>query len=904
MENAQRVSLRGNVHRRAIPQNDVGAIEPNFPVQGITLHLAPSAQQQAALDTLLTEQQDPASANFHKWLTPEQFADRFGASSADVAKLTGWLESQGFAVDHAARGRNAIVFSGTAAQVASAFQTPIHRFRDRGETHYANVAEPALPVPLANIVGLIGGLDDFFPTPASKPQLKPSPEFNAADGSHRLAPDDLALIYDVAPLYASGIDGTGQSIVVVGTSRASLSDLRAFRSTFNLPPLVPTLVLVPGFADPGVSATAGETALDLQWTGAIARGAAITYVYSTSIVAAIAYSIDQNLAPVMSVSFVLGCEQDNSPSFLSAIQNLARQANAQGITWVNGSGDAGAAGCEFQGTALGQNGSNLTVPAGIPEVTVVGGTQFDDSGGTYWNPTNDANGASAMGYIPERAWNDTPASHVLLATGGGTSTFFFKPLWQVGQGVPTDGFRDSPDVALSAASHDPFFVYYGGGPASAYGTSASTPVFAGMVALLNQAVAPKAGQAGLGNINPMLYRMAQTFPAAFHDITTGDNVVPCAAGSTGCSVGSYGYAAAPGYDQATGLGSVDLNLLVHQWSTLLVGTTAGSSLQISVNQNPVYQGTPDANGFSWFVTFTVNNEGSGSATLTSFAIGGVNHLNYFANTNIPGQGSITASVGFKGVLNTSLLFGFSGFDATGQPWGQLLTLPFVAAAPIPGVTGVANAASFQTIFAPGMQMAVFGSEFISEAPQAASAVPLLTYMDHFYATINNVPVPLYYVSPGQVNVQIPYETQPGPATLLVVSADGFKSSTYHFGVSSSAPGIFADGNGFTVPFRTGTRGQTLILFITGEGQVSPALATGESPPATTPVFQLPRPRLSAKMTIGGVDAPIQFIGIPSGLVGVTQVNFQIPPDAPLGDQPVIVTIGTVDSAPAKITVTP
>jgi uncharacterized protein (TIGR03437 family) len=176
-------------------------------------------------------------------------------------------------------------------------------------------------------------------------------------------------------------------------------------------------------------------------------------------------------------------------------------------------------------------------------------------------------------------------------------------------------------------------------------------------------------------------------------------------------------------------------------------------------------------------------------------------------------------------------------------------------------------------------------------------------MGRFYASINGVPAPLYYVSPSQVNIQIPYETQPGLATLTVISTDGSKTATYNFTVSGAAPGIFADGNGFTVPFRSGARGQTLILFITGEGLVSPSLRTGASPSATTPIADLPAPLLAAKLTIGGVDTPIQFIGIPSGLVGVTQVNFQVPATAPLGDQPVVVTIGTVSSSPAKLTVT-
>jgi uncharacterized protein (TIGR03437 family) len=902
LENAQRVTLRGNLHPRAISRNDLGPVEPGFALEGLTLHLAPTSAQQADLQTLLAQQQDPGSPHFHKWLTPEEYADRFGASPADVSKISAWLESRGFAVDHTARARNQIVFAGTADQVAAAFQTSIHRFRDdsRNTTRYANTSEPSVPAALSNLVTVIRGLDDFAPSPAAHP------EYNALNGSHELAPDDLATIYDINPLYKSGIDGTGQKIVVIGQSRANLTDLQTFRTVFGLPLQIPKLILVPGYPDPGFSASSVEAALDLQWAGAIARNASVTYVYSTSALTAITYAVDQNLAPVMSVSFLLGCEQDNSPALLLLVQSIAQQANAQGITWVNGSGDSGAAGCDPQDSPVAQNGAAVPFPGGIPEVTSVGGSQLDDSGGAYWNASNGAAGGSAISYIPERAWNDTAAAHVLSGGGGGSSTFFFKPPWQTGPGVPSDLYRDAPDVALLAGSKTPYLIYYGGSQIGVWGTSAATPVFAGMLALVNQVVAANTGQTGLGNINPMLYRIAQSAPGAFHDITAGDNFVPCAASTPNCSQNFFGYSAGLGYDRVTGLGSPDLNVLVQQWSTQAPASGAGKAVVVvSASKNPVYQQAPDALGYTWQITFTLREEAGVGATVTSFTIDGVQHLSYFSQTSLAPFGSTSVGIGFTRINSSgTVTFAFSGVDAGGAAWTQGETASFVGPPPVPSVTGIANAASFQNSFAPGMQMAVFGSQLTDTAAQSAAAVPLLSYMDHFYAAVNGVLAPLYYVSAAQVNVQIPYETQPGPATLTVISADGFKIATYNFTVSPAAPGIFADGNGFTVPSRTGARGQTLILFITGEGQVSPALATGTSPDPSTPVSALPKPRLLPRMTIGGVDTPIQFIGIPSGLVGVTQVNFQIPATAPLGDQPVIVTIGNVDSMPAKITVTP
>jgi uncharacterized protein (TIGR03437 family) len=131
-----------------------------------------------------------------------------------------------------------------------------------------------------------------------------------------------------------------------------------------------------------------------------------------------------------------------------------------------------------------------------------------------------------------------------------------------------------------------------------------------------------------------------------------------------------------------------------------------------------------------------------------------------------------------------------------------------------------------------------------------------------------------------------------------------QTDSYAFKVFPSAPGIFVGPGQATVPFASGIRGKTLTLFITGEGEVSPPLPTGASPTAGTPAAGLPKPKLPVSMTIGGVKADIVFIGIPSGLVGTTQINFTVPAKAPLGVQPVVVTVGGVASPPANFTVNP
>jgi uncharacterized protein (TIGR03437 family) len=152
-----------------------------------------------------------------------------------------------------------------------------------------------------------------------------------------------------------------------------------------------------------------------------------------------------------------------------------------------------------------------------------------------------------------------------------------------------------------------------------------------------------------------------------------------------------------------------------------------------------------------------------------------------------------------------------------------------------------------------------------------------------------------------LNIQIPYETPVGNA-ILNVDNNG-QVAAYAFSVSDSAPGIFVGGGSALVPTASASRGQTLMLFMTGEGDVYPWLATGVAPTPDIPVDQLPAPRLSYSMTVGGVPVTPVFIGIPYFLVGVTQINFTIPQSVPLGPQPVVVTVGDNSSDPAWLTVT-
>ncbi len=895
--------MTGHVHPAARAANDLGAVEPSFPLNGVTILLKRTAAQQSDLDQLLSQQRDPTSPNFRQWLTPEEYGARFGATSSQIDQITAWLAAQGFTGIQVARSRTFVTFNGTAAQASTAMHTQIHRYLVNGRTHFANATAPSLPASIASITSGFVGLHDFHLQPRLKSPSTPA--MTSGSGAHQIAPDDFAAIYDVAPLYAAGIDGTGQSIAVVGQTDIDTSDIQSFRSKFNLsaPNLQKTLVR--GSANPGISSgDLPEADLDIEWAGAVARNATIVYVYSDDVIKSLNYAVDQNIAPVISMSYG-GCEpQDliDLPSF----QATAQQANAQGQTWIAASGDNGAGDCEDQGALVAQDGLAIDIPSGIPEVTGMGGTVLNDNGGSYWSATNTANGASALSYIPELAWNDTPNGGGLAATGGGASVFFPRPSWQTGNGVPNDSARHVPDLSFSAsADHDGYYVFSAGRGGVFGGTSVAAPTMAGVVALLNHYLINQGVQtkAGLGNINPALYRLAQLGGGVFHDVSGGTNDVPCVAGSPDCSGGSFGLSAGAGYDSVTGLGSVDAFNLAKQWTS---ARAVNSAVVPSIDQNPVFKQPPDAAGNPWHFTLTLTEEAGIATTLTGFSIDGVDYTSQIASlfhsAAIPAGGSISATIGLNNVaVPKTVTFAFTGADAGGNTWSQQLAVPFQGTQTQLTVSGMSNAASGGPAIAPGMIVSVYGTA-LGNFAQSAGTIPLPDYLAGFEALVNGVPAPLYYVSPNQVNIQIPYETQTGRATLTL--GNPFVNVDFPFRVTASGPGIFTFADGSVNPSRSGARGQTVTMFMTGDGQVTPSLATGTSPSASTPLSRLPQPRLPVTLTVGGVPVPAtdMFIGIPSGLVGVTQINFTIPSSVSPGVQPVVVTVGAASSTPANITV--
>ena len=574
------VALRGNVHPNARPEFDRGPAEPSLPMDRMVLSLRLSDAKQAELERLLSEQQDPSSPNYRRWLAPEEFAERFAPTSEDLGAITGWLTSHGFTVDEVSRGRTSINFSGPASKVERAFRTTIRNYLVDGRLRHANSRDPEIPRGLADLVAGIVSLHDF-PRKAMNSGIRPvaqaelQPDGNFSGGVHYLSPADFATIYNVNPLYAAGIDGTGQSIAIVGRAYPSNASTNwsTFRSSMGLP-AKPVQVIVngPSPGDQGANENA-EANLDVEWSGAVAKNATIKFVttkstYSTDGVDLSAqYIVNNNLAPVMSTSFGL-CEAMMGSAENAFYNSLWQQAASQGITSFVSSGDAGAAGCSAAGDASG-SGLGINGLASTPYNVAVGGTQFNDGAGGYWNPTNAAGYNSAIGYIPEKAWNESGAvsgGTGLWATGSGLSLNYAKPSWQVAPGLPADGMRSIPDVSLTAAAHVGYLVYTGGVLSAMSGTSASSPALAGLMALIVQ----KTGERQ-GNANVRFYQLGSAQygsggAAVFHDTTSGSSSVP----------GVAGYSCTQGYDMVTGLGSVDAFALASNWAvppaTLAIGS--------------------------------------------------------------------------------------------------------------------------------------------------------------------------------------------------------------------------------------------------------------------------------------------------------------------------------------------
>jgi subtilase family serine protease len=577
------------------------------------LVLKSSAAQQAALDALVEAQQDPSSPQYQQWLTPAEFGAQFGVDDSDLALVTTWLAAHGFTVEEVSAGRRLMVFSGTAAEVSSAFHTELHRYRVEGVEHIANSSDPQIPAALAGIVGGVVTLSDFRRT--SQIATKVAQPESSAGSTHNVFPADFATIYDLNPLYSAGTTGSSVAIAIAGRSNINLSDVETFRSIAGLAANTPA-VSVDG-ADPGlVTGDQVESTLDVEWGGAVAPAAEVNLVVAAStrttdgIDLASAYIVNHATAPVVSVSYG-SCEQEMGSAELAFYNSLWEQAASQGMSVFVASGDAGAAGCQ-QGNATTGTATAVNGLCSSPYATCVGGTEFNEGAhaAQYWSAANSSAYGSALGYIPEAVWNESAldGGTGLWASGGGASAVYAQPAWQqnVSGTAAAGGMRAVPDVSLSAANHDGYFMVENGNFWVVSGTSVAAQSFGGIMAL----VTAKENGKGQGSANPRLYALTSAVPDPFHPTSSGNNTVP----------GVEGFSAdGATYNLATGLGSVDGALLVNGWDTSSPSGSATLALMslvqsatIAADGSVTIQFTAITGGsFAGNVSFSVNGLPSG-----------------------------------------------------------------------------------------------------------------------------------------------------------------------------------------------------------------------------------------------------------------------------------------------------
>ena len=630
IDETQVTTLTGNVHPMARGEFDEGVINGETPLEQMILQLQPSAAQQAALEALMEAQHDPNSTLYHQWLTPAQYGARFGASEQDLAAITGWLAGHGFTVDEIPVNHRQIIFSGTEAQVEDTFHSEIHHYLVGGVSHIANTQDPQIPSALAGVVGGIVSLHDFrHVSDIGSREAVIRPRYTSGS-AHYLFPADWATTYDLNPLYKAGTNGAGISIAIVGRSNINLTDVSMFRSVSGLPANNPTVILVN--TNPGlVAGDQDESTLDVEWAGGVAPAAAVKFVVSAStatsdgIDLAAQYIVNHATAQVMSTSYG-SCEADMGSTELAFYNSLWQQAASEGISSFVSSGDSGAAGC-YSGAATSASGTGVNGLCSSPYSTCVGGTEFNEGSNSaaYWSSTNEAGNGSALSYIPEEVWNESGSKggSGLWASGGGASLYYTQPAWQKavsGTGV-ANGMRAVPDVAVSASAHDGYMIVENGSYYVISGTSAASPSFAGVMAL----VAETHGRVGQGNANPLLYALLNANRNPFHATPSGNNSVPGVTGFT---------ASGASYNLVTGLGSVDGTVLAAEWGSGSSTTKPAIdfALASSASNGTIAAGKTITFTLSVAESGTARNKVSLTATAPSGVTGSINPASILPGT--------------------------------------------------------------------------------------------------------------------------------------------------------------------------------------------------------------------------------------------------------------------------------
>jgi len=436
------VTLRGSTRPEATAANDRGVLANDFPMEHMLLQLQRSPEQEQALRLFIDELQTPGSANYHKWLTAQEFGARFGVAQQDLDMIARWLTGHGLQVNLIYPSRMVIDFSGTTGQVREAFHVEIHALEVNGVRHIANMSDPQIPAALAPAVVGVVSLHDFMPHALYR--MKPAYTFTSSGATYQaVVPADVATIYNLNPLFNGGTSGQGQTVVVIeDTNVYSTADWTTFRSTFGLSaytagsfsqahPAPPTGTNNCG--NPGVNGDDIEAILDAEYASASAPSATIELASCSDTATtfggliALQNLISESSTPPAIVSISYGeCEAENGATANASYFSTYQQAVAEGVSVFVSSGDEGAASCDAD-LSNATHGIGVSGFSSTPYNVSVGGTDYGDTyAGTnsaYWNSTNTSTDGSAKSYIPEIPWNDSCAGE-LLATYLGISTTY------------------------------------------------------------------------------------------------------------------------------------------------------------------------------------------------------------------------------------------------------------------------------------------------------------------------------------------------------------------------------------------------------------------------------------------------------------------------------------------------
>jgi pro-kumamolisin-like protein len=441
IDESKLVTLRGNTRPEARdPASDRGRTHDRFPMEHMLLQLRRPPELEQEFEEFIEQLTDKTSPNFRNWLMPADQGRLYGPAQADLNTLESWLESHGFTVNYIYTTGMVMDISSTAGQIRETFHTEIHHLKVRGESHYANISDPKIPAALAPLVVGIVSMHDFKPQAMNKPRLDYT--FAGCGGScYALSPAEFQMIYNLNPLYRLGLNGAGQTIVLVEDSNTYSTDVATYRNTFLSKYTGTVKTIHPtgsnACTDPGTNAADGEADLDAEVASAIAPNATIEIASCADTTTFGGLLAIENLlnsgTPPSIISMSYGeCEAFNGAASNAAFNSAFQTGAAAGVSIFVSAGDAGASTCA---PLYGQ-----TINYAIPGVGVtgwgetvynvsVGGTDFEDTYNaskgsppmpvsTYWNSTNTSTDSSAKSYIPEIPWNDSCAGYLLYSFEG------------------------------------------------------------------------------------------------------------------------------------------------------------------------------------------------------------------------------------------------------------------------------------------------------------------------------------------------------------------------------------------------------------------------------------------------------------------------------------------------------